>query len=134
MLRKEAGNSSSEAPREVRGSQEGVCGPWGSGSRAASAQPLLSRGVISKALQNGWNCSPSSDYYFHLHHSLAPTEDMWGTRGWEISVNLWNKMDKRFDLARTQLSTMLVVNQNCFLLLARLFVCLAGQEETAAVC
>lgn len=45
------------------------------------------------------NCSPSSDYYFHLHHSLAPTEDVWGTRGWEISVNLWNKMDERFDLA-----------------------------------
>lgn len=80
------------------------------------------------------NCSPSSDYYFHLHHSLAPTEDVWGTGVWEISVNLWNKMDERFDLARTQLSTMLVVNQNSFLLPARLFVCLAGQEETAAVC
>lgn len=46
MLRKEAGNSSSEAPK--RG-----CGPWGV-EAAASAQPLLSRGVISEALQNGW--------------------------------------------------------------------------------
>ena len=66
-------------------------------------KPRCSREAIREALQKGWERLPSSSaYYFHLHHSLPPTEDLWGTKGCEISVHLWNSMEEHFDLARTQ--------------------------------
>ena len=95
MLRKEPGNSSSEAPLEVPGLPRP--GVWSLGEPGGSLE-----GQSARLCRRPGNRSPSSDYYFHLHHSLASTEDVWVTRRWEISVNLWNKMDERFDQARTQ--------------------------------
>lgn len=82
------------------------------------------------------NRSPSSSaYYLHLHHSLASTEDLWGTRGWEIPVNLRDSMDERFDLARTQVSTVLAVTvtQNCLYLVEYCLSVWQGRGETTAV-
>lgn len=69
----------------------------------AQREPRCSREAIREVLQKGWERLPSSlAYYFHLHHSLPTTEDMWGTKGCETSVNLRNSMEEHLDLAWTQ--------------------------------
>lgn len=109
------------------------CDPLGRESWASSAQPSLlglegaagtetglekQQGNASRRAGNHWGSSLA--YYFHHHHSLARSENLWGARDCEISVNSQIRVHYGWALrARTQVTTMLVatVDKNFLYLL-----------------